>query len=70
MHDRPRKRQRTSAASSDGSEPGISMGKRSDNMIKYSPFLAAEVAPKGEIVTENDMLVITCQICLEKSCDC
>jgi hypothetical protein len=35
------------------------MLKKIDNMIKHSPFLAAEVAPKGEIVKENDMLVIT-----------
>jgi hypothetical protein len=30
-----------------------------NNMIKHRPFLAAEVAPKGEIVKENNMLVIT-----------
>jgi hypothetical protein len=30
-----------------------------DSMIKYSPFLAAEVAPKGEIVEESDILSTT-----------
>jgi hypothetical protein len=30
-----------------------------DNMIKHSPFLAAEVAPKGEIVKENNILITT-----------
>jgi hypothetical protein len=30
-----------------------------NNIIKYSPFLTAEVALKGEIVEENDMLITT-----------
>jgi hypothetical protein len=30
-----------------------------DNMIKHSPFLAPEIAPRGEIVKENNMLITT-----------
>jgi len=30
-----------------------------DNMIKWSPFLITEVALKGEIVKESDILIIT-----------
>ena len=30
-----------------------------DSMIKHSPFLTAEVAPKGEIVKESNILSIT-----------
>jgi hypothetical protein len=33
--------------------------KKINNIIKHSPFLAAEVAPKGEIVKENNILIIT-----------
>jgi hypothetical protein len=33
--------------------------KKIDSMIKYSPFLAAKVAPKGELVKESDLLSTT-----------
>ena len=33
--------------------------KRIDSIVKYNPFLIVEVAPKGEIVKEGDILIIT-----------
>ena len=33
--------------------------KRIDSIVKYSPFLIVEVALKGEIVKEGDILIIT-----------
>jgi hypothetical protein len=50
MHDRPRKRQRTethSAASSDGSEPGISMESRVDLQSLPKSMSESETDPCG-----------------------
>jgi hypothetical protein len=33
--------------------------KRIDSMVKCSPFLIVKVAPKGEIVKESNVLIIT-----------
>jgi hypothetical protein len=33
--------------------------KRIDSMIRYSSFLITEVAPKGKIVKESDILITT-----------
>jgi hypothetical protein len=35
------------------------MFEKTDNMIKHGPFLAVEVAPKGEVVKKNIILITT-----------